>query len=124
MNDQTDFLAALETALSEDGKRYPLNAHLANIELCWPEWHGPEPGGFAEAHELFAASVTHGDQRYHYMAPVRLLFEVEPDVWLAVVDYQPGACCWHLNGELLRLPLLNIWPPVRRLLSDRNRCAA
>ena len=116
---QTEFFFALD-ASTEAAVDKHLIAHLRSLEICWPEWPGPTPGGDAQVHELFAESLTHGGNRYHYMAPVRLLFEIAEDVWIAVVEYAPGSTCWRLNGELLRLPLTNIWPPVKRLMTARK----
>ena len=90
------------------------------MKMCWPEWDGPAANGsgtsrFCEVHACCVHSLTHGDTRYHYMAPCRIE-SVSPDglTVIAVVEYdRPGWTQDRYNGERLRLDITEVWPPVR-----------
>lgn len=89
------------------------------MQNCWPDWDGPKAGGRCEVHKTMARNITQGASRYHYMAPCEILMEVD-DEWICRIDYPPNTPCADLyNGQLLRLPITNIWPPVH-ILSGRG----
>ena len=130
----TELFPAFAQAEVEEGQRQRVTArasHLAghreHLAVCWPEWRGPVangPGtsGFCEVNTLDAFSLTHGERRYHYMAPCRIE-SVSPDglTIMAIIEYQrPCPCADLYNGERLRLDLTEVWPPVW-LLSARRR---
>ena len=132
--DDTELFPSFAQAEVEEGRRHraaararQLAEHREHLALCWPEWRGPVangPGasGFCEVNTLDAFSLTHGERRYHYMAPCRIE-SVSADglTIMAVVEYQrPCPCADLYNGERLRLDLTEVWPPVW-LLSERRR---
>lgn len=101
----------------------PIAQHIKMMRICWPEWDGPNVGDRCEVHDCMALSVTHGAIRYHYMAPCEIIGE-EAGEWLARIEYPPGTPCAALyNGEILRLPITNIWPPVRWLNEAKREAA-
>lgn len=132
--DDTDLFPAFAQAEVEAGQRRcaaarerHLAEHREHLASCWPEWRGPvangsDTSGFCEVNTLDAFSLTHGERRYHYMAPCRIE-SVSTDglTILAVIEYQrPCPCADLYNGERLRLDLTEVWPPVW-LLSARRR---
>ena len=100
--------------------------HIATMRMCWEEWQGPvvedSIHGRVSVHTCIVHSLTHGQPRYHYMAPCRLV-EIEPDGlhYIAVVDYAPDSHCAHLNGERLRLHITELWPPYREIIALREQ---
>ena len=104
-----------------------LAQHREHLALCWSDWQGPVANGagtsgFCEVNTLDAFSLTHGERRYHYMAPCRIE-SVSPDglTIIAVVEYQrPCPCADLYNGERLRLDLTEVWPPVSLLSAQRH----
>ncbi len=101
----------------------PVEHHKNSMRLCWPEWDGPKAGGRCEVHDILAWSVTHGRALFRYMAPCEILGQ-EDGEWLARIDYPEGTPCAALyNGEILRLPITNIWPPVQQLIAARKEAA-
>lgn len=101
----------------------PVAHHIKMMRSCWPEWDGPKVGGRCEVHDVLAWSVTHGRNLYHYMAPCELMAEKAGE-WIARIDYpETSWCAKKYNGEILRLPITNIWPPVQLLISARKEAA-
>lgn len=84
------------------------------MRCCWPEWDGPKVGYYCQVHTCVVYNVTHGETRYHYMAPCQLI--KEEGYWLARIEYASGHCAELYNGEILRLELTDIWPPVYYLI--------
>jgi hypothetical protein len=130
----TELFPAFAQAEAEEGERRRaaererhLAEHRERLALCWSEWRGPVangPGtnGFCEVNTLDAFSLTHGERRYHYMAPCRIE-NVSADglTIIAVVEYdRPCPCADLYNGERLRLDFTEVWPPVW-LLSEQRR---
>ena len=104
-----------------------LAEHREHLALCWSEWRGPVANGagtsgFCEVNTLDAFSLTHGERRYHYMAPCRIE-SVSPDglMIVAVIEYhRPCPCADLYNGERLRLDFTEVWPPVSLLSAQRH----
>ena len=98
----------------------PLAHHIKTMRLCWPEWDGPKIGAKCQVESVIAYNVTHGEARYHYMAPCEIVGE-ENGEWIARIEYPEGSPCAQLyNGEILRLPTTNVWPPVYALGAARK----
>jgi hypothetical protein len=101
----------------------PVADHIKMMRLCWPEWDGPKVGGRCQVHSILAWSVTQNAERYHYMAPCEIIGE-ESGEWLGRIDYPENSRCAAIyNKEILRLPITNIWPPVRELVLSRKDAA-
>lgn len=96
--------------------------HRESMACCWSEWTLGEGdhGQHVEVHSVFAFNVTHQAERYHYCAPCRVLSIVDPETITVVIEYRPGSPCEHYNGEILRLDILDVWPPTARLWQDRH----
>lgn len=111
---------------SEGSKQF--KEHLRTMRMCWPEWNGPRLSdgidGRISVHNSCVQSETHGETRYHYMAPCKII-EIGPRFsWLRVaVDYDDDAPehCRDDNGEILHLDFDEIWPPTEELWTIRNR---
>ncbi len=132
--DDTELFPAFVQAEAEESQRRRavererrLAEHREHLALCWSDWRGPVangPGtsGFCEVNTPDAFSLTHGERRYHYMAPCRIE-SVSPDglTIIAVVEYhRPCPCADLYNGERLRLDLTEVWPPVWLLSAQRH----
>lgn len=93
---------------------------------CWPEWEGPVVGGRCEVDAVCAYNLTHGEIRYHYMAPCRIEEMVDAETFTVVVDYADDAPehVKHHNGERLRLDITEVWAPVRLLIEARRQATA
>lgn len=120
-----DFFAEEEKTLAATKKKDDLSneikKHWEIMRLCWDEWNGPKVDpdsidGYCQVHHITAYSITHGENRYHYMAPCRIDSVSEDMMELEVtVDYEEGSTCEHCNGERLKLHILEVWPPVYRI---------
>ncbi len=132
--DETDLFPAFAAVEAEENQQRRLaererrlQEHRISMAVCWPEWTGPVAGGpgasaFCEVDGLDAFGLTHGERRYHYMAPCRIE-SVSPDglTIIAVVDYdRPCPCADLYNGERLRLDITEVWPPVWLLSALRR----
>ena len=137
--DDTELFPAFAQAEAEENQRrrafereHRLAEHREHLALCWSEWRGPvangpdtsgpDTSGFCEVNTLDAFSLTHGERRYHYMAPCRIE-SVSPDglTIIAVVEYpRPCPCADLYNGERLRLDLTEVWSPVSLLSAQRH----
>ena len=87
---------------------------------------GPGTSAFCEVDTPDTFSLTHGERRYHYMAPCRVE-SVSADglTIIAVVEYtNPGWCRDRYNGERLRLDFTEAGPPARHASSRARRAAA
>ncbi len=104
-----------------------IHEHREHLALVWPEWAGPVAGGpgtsaFCEVDTPDTFSLTHGERRYHYMAPCRVE-SVSADglTIIAVVEYtNPGWCRDRYNGERLRLDFTEAGPPRAMLRAERD----
>lgn len=111
--------------------------NIKSCRICWPEWNGPKVhspdmpndqiDGYCEVGQCIVYSITHGEPRYHYCAPCKII-EVHQDHVVAVVDYDtesdhPGTsgCAKTYNGEKLRIDLWEIWPPTARIRAWRDK---
>ena len=123
---ETPFLPGfIDYEQAEEIKRHccTFRDHLKAMRNCWPDWLGPRIGDgineMIEVHTCVVFSETHNENRYHYMAPCRLI-EIGPrfEWFRAVVEYDDNAPehCRDDNGEILRLDPKEIWPPTRLLL--------
>jgi len=99
----------------EQSRQKWIDQHLQSLRTCWPEWEGPRVGGWCSVNSTCAFSVTHGELRYHYCAPCRLLFQIDQWTWLAVIVYTGDTHCRCYTGELLRLDITDIWAPTDKL---------
>ncbi len=100
----------------------PVQEHRRMWKLCW-DWEGPEIGGRCEVNNCIVRNETHGDSRYHYMAPCEIIAQDGED-WLCRIDYQPECWCAAIyNGQILRLGVMDIWPPVHHLIAQRREAA-
>lgn len=120
-------------AIIKDRRR--IEQHLRSMRLAWPEWEGPRVEdsihGRCEVHSCICRSLTHGDERYHYMAPVKIT-EVRPDgSVIGFIDYIPdpsdpdqtqgvNMCARQYNGEVVLLEPEDIWAPVTDLWALRH----
>ena len=123
--DPTELFPAFAQAEADEHQRrraaereQRIRAHRDHLAILWPEWTGPVAGGpgasgFCDVDSLDAFSLTHGERRYHYMAPCRVE-SVSADglTVVAVVEYtNPGWCRDRYNGERLRLDFPEVGPP-------------
>jgi len=122
-----DFWAVDEAAQTRERERLQrVSAHCESWACCWPEWEGPQVGGFCDVGGVIVHNLTHGGPRYHYCAPCRIV-EIRDDrmTYIVEIAYPPGtvAHCFAQNGERLRLDILEVWAPVNRLRAQRHRQA-
>lgn len=95
-----------------------IDRHWKMMRLCWSEWEGPvvDPNsinGYCQVHHITVYSITHKENRYHYMAPCRILSISKDLIWLEVeVEYEENSHCAHYNGERLKLHITDVWAPV------------
>ncbi len=98
-----------------------------SMRCCWPDWEGPkvtaaddpDPAGYAQC-GLTVESLTHGDNRYHYCAPIKITEVDHRGTITGVICYQGDTHCVHYNGEIVRMKLRDLWPPVERLWAVRH----
>jgi len=91
-------------------------------KLCW-DWEGPQVGGRCQVDSVTARNETHGGIRFHYMAPCEIIAQ-DGDEYLCRIDYAPDCHCADIyNGQILRLGILEIWPPVRDFIIQRKAAA-
>jgi hypothetical protein len=96
----------------------PAHEHCRMWKLCW-DWEGPKIGGRCQVNNCIVRNETHGDLSYHYMAPCEIIAQDGED-WLCRIDYQPECWCADAyNGQILRLGVMDIWPPVHYLIAKR-----
>lgn len=101
----------------------PVAHHIKMMRSCWPEWDGPKVGCRCQVAGCFAWSITHNSLQYRSAAPCKLIAE-ESGEWIACIDYpETSWCAKKYNGEILRLPITNIWPPVQQLIATRKEAA-
>lgn len=114
--------SAMDAKEKTDTRADQVRRHRESMACCWEEWTlgEGEHGDRVEVHSVFAFNVTQQAERYHYMAPCRVVETVDSETLLVVIDYNPGSPCEHMNGDTLRLDILDVWPPVARLISDRR----
>lgn len=104
-------------------------SHRKSMKLCWPQWNGPKVDsesvdGYCSVNCAIVHSITHGENRYHYMAPCRIIgIEDNRKTIIAEIQYEQGSTCEHYNGELLRLDITEVWAPVY-LMNRFNRISA
>ena len=100
----------------------PVQEHRRMWKLCW-DWEGPEIGGRCQVSGCMAFNVTHGRTSYHASAPCEIIAQDGED-WLCRIDYWPESWCAAVyNGQILRLGVMDIWPPVRDLILHRKEAA-
>jgi len=98
-----------------------IKRHWESLRLCWSEWKGPKVDsdsidGYCQVHHITAYSITHGENRYHYMAPCRIDKISEDMMWYEVtVDYREDCHCANYNRERLKLHITDVWAPVYRI---------
>lgn len=112
--------SALPDAFLDHGGR-----NLRSCRTCWPDWEGPkitddetDLAGWVEVHGCGCTfNLTTGRDENHYCAPCRIL-EVTPSGNLKVrIQYGPDypEHCRRLNGQILILTAIDVWPPVALL---------
>jgi hypothetical protein len=105
-----------ENDLADEIKR-----HWESLRLCWSEWNGPKVDptsidGYCSVDTTVVYSITHGENRYHYMAPCRIISASEDLLWFEVeVEYKKDCHCAHYNGERLKLHITDVWAPVYKI---------
>jgi hypothetical protein len=92
----------------------PVQEHRRMWKICW-DWDGPKIGGRCQVSGCMAFNVTHQRISYHASAPCEIIAQ-EGDHWLCRIDYSAESWCAAIyNGQILRLGVIDIWPPVRDL---------
>jgi hypothetical protein len=111
-----DLFADEAAQLDRADRRDEIEQHREHWLLAW-RWHGPQIGEPAEVGMPIVWSETHQNMRYHAQAPIRIVEQLDAETYRAVVEYAPTAPphCLAYNGEILRLDILEIAPPTRRL---------
>lgn len=115
-----DLFAEVE---QEDRRREQVSQHLKNMRSGWREWPGPAVGGLIEVDSITAYSLTHGEERYYYCAPCRIVaIEDKGETFIAEIEYDEDSPrhCRNQNGTRLRLDITEIWPPTRELWKARH----
>lgn len=99
-----------------DDREYQINEHIESWRICW-DWDGPKEGEYAEVNNCTAWEYDNKERCYHYMAPVKLLKQINATHWLAQIDYpeELGEHFIEQNKIRLLLDILDIWPPCGRL---------
>lgn len=104
--------------------RRRVNEHTRSMRICWPDWEGPRVEdsvhGRCQVNSGCCHSITHGGDRYHYMAPVKIT-EIRPDgSGIGFIDYPADCHCSDMNGEQVLLQPDEIWPPVQEMWAIRH----
>jgi hypothetical protein len=99
-----------------------VRSHIQSMRCCWPEWEGPRVEdsvhGLCSVHSCCVHSITHGETRYHYMAPCVIeSISEDGETIIAVIQYDESAPehCRDDNGEKLRLDITEVWAPTATL---------
>lgn len=124
-------VAELETRSRIEGRARQVQRHRDSMRICWPQWNRDlTVGASIECHSCIAtlaedATLPHvqlsaGGGLYMYCAPCTIVEVVDPETFIAVVSYDAAAVKgspWIgiYNGIKLRLDILDVWVPVRRL---------
>jgi len=100
---------------------------IDSMRCCWPDWEGPRVEdsvhGRCSVGACIVHSETHGESRYFYMAPCRILEVDENLEWVrAVIDYPEGSAEWvmHHNGTIVKMDITEVWPPTNDLWALRD----
>ncbi len=68
-----------------------------------------------------AFNLTHGRTSYHASAPCEIIAQDGED-WLCRIEYPAESRCASIyNGQILRLGVIDIWPPVQNLILQQRR---
>ena len=133
-SDPTELFPAFAQAEADEHQRRRaaererrIHEHRDHLAKVWSEWAGPVAGGpgpsaFCEVDTPDAFNLTHGQRRYHYMAPCRVE-SVSGDglTVIAVIEYtNPGWCRDLYNGQRLRLDYLEVGPPRAMIWAERH----
>lgn len=120
-----DFFIEEEKALAatkeKDDLENEIKRHWESLRMCWSEWKGPKVDptsidGYCQVNHITVYSITHGENRYHYMAPCRIISASDDLTWFEVeVEYDKDCHCAHYNGERLKLHITDIWAPVYKI---------
>jgi hypothetical protein len=124
MNEQTpmfDCFVEMEKTNEEKAARLArlktIEDHYNSLKLCWKEWNGPKVSdtidGYCSVNTPIVYSITDKCNRYHYMAPCKIL-TISPDGETLEVEikYCPSSTCAHYNGTILRLDITDVWAPT------------
>lgn len=89
--------------------------------VCW-NWYGPRVGEPLEVDATCVKRLGEDHLSYWFCAPCIAEKEIEPDVWVARVEYPEDAPlhCRQMNGTRLVLDVADIWAPTRHLTSLRG----
>jgi len=130
MNVETPMLPLFQEIEREDERKKHaerVTRATESMRCCWPDWEGPRVEesvhGRCSVGQCVVHSETHGETRYFYCAPCRIL-EVDAKLeWVrAVVDYPEGSAEWvmHHNGTILKMDITEVWPPTDDLWAIRH----
>jgi hypothetical protein len=98
-----------------------------SMRCSWPDWEGPkvtadddpDPAGYASC-GMIVESLTHGDTRNHYCAPIKITEVDHRGTVTGVICYTGDTHCKAMNGEIVRMKLRDLWVPVDRLWAVRH----
>lgn len=102
-----------------------IEEHRKSLKICWPEWNGPvidsnSIDGYCSVNTCIVYSITHQENRYHYMAPCKIVSISNDGLNIKCeVEYPKGSSCEHYNGERLQLHFLEIWAPTSLINKHR-----
>jgi len=125
-----DFFDQEEKTLAATKEKEDLKKEIENhhkfLRMVWKEWDGPKVdsttiGGYCSVHSPIVHSITHNEQRYHYMAPCRI-DSISDDCteFEVTIEYEKGSTCEHYNGERLRLHILEVWAPTQMIIANQH----
>lgn len=116
--------ASEEARKRAEGREKALAVHQESLLTCWPQWAGPALGGLIQVHLPVVWSITHGQPRYHYMAPAWIdAISDDGNTYEVVVRYPADNPCAALyNDERLRLDFTEIWAPVHVFRPNPSPC--
>lgn len=118
-----DFVIQLDAQIKRDKElsiiQKERESQRKSWKMCW-DWDGPKVGEPLEVSSTCVRVLGEEGKSYWYCAPCIAEKEIEPDIWIARLEYSDEAPkhCRDLNGTKLLLDVADIWPPVR-ILSAR-----
>lgn len=101
--------------------------HIKSMRCCWPEWEGPEVGGYCSVGECCPYHPdTNESQGYHYTERCKILEQRDEYTWIVKIDHSNETldkAPWmeRDNGKILVLDLLSIWAPTDDLWKERRK---
>ena len=122
MSDQLSLLAVEDhfEALEVDKAKADMDERIATHKWTWDhlDWTGPAVGGDCSVDTPIVPLADGTGNHYSYMAPCSLVEQCGDGDWIARVDYDERTLerSPHItNGILLKLHVLDIAPPSRRV---------